>query len=378
MILDREFCKDGVLYISLKGWTDFETLVKAHFKKTMYALVDEEAQRYLEQNINGETQDLYHWCLYVIKDYDILIALDDWDDFMLHNENLFKNLIKDILQKVPDSKVLISSQKAVNIAEELGIAQYTLKKLSNNHIFKLMCPPNKTIAEFSKEITELWEKTDCWVKENGKFNVLTHKLFDILNGNPLWCLLVSSNAMSKLFNIITIDKSMLKIYSKLEALKLKYKSWAHNYISYILAIQMSLEYIEEENPEIIQVLNHLSYCPSGLSSRHIKSLCKDWDKWVGLLKDRSLINETIVYETTYNMQNDSPTQGRETFNNYASRKGFCDSEYTTKLFTVTPWLATFIEESISPDKKKEYDEKVVSFIVETLKELLSTSNFSLN
>lgn len=55
------------------------------------------------------------------------------------------------------------------------------------------------------------------------------------------------------------------------------------------------------------------------------------------------------------------------------RKSSCEGEETTKLYTIDPSLAKFIEDSITPSKKIEYDTKVAEFMVNILKELLSAS-----
>ena len=87
---------------------------------------------------------------------------------------------------------------------------------------------------------------------------------------------------------------MLKIYKIIKSIQSKSSSSKN--ISVMLAIQMSLDYIESENPEIIEVLRHLALCPSGLNDHHLKSLSQDWENWVDLLKDRSLITEKKILE----------------------------------------------------------------------------------
>lgn len=91
---------------------------------------------------------------------------------------------------------------------------------------------------------------------------------------------------------MTIDQTISEIYKKL--LTLKSKSGPKADISYLLAIQMSLDFLEAENPQVLLALKHLCLCPSGLSDHNLKSICEKWDDWVSLLKDRLLITEVDV------------------------------------------------------------------------------------
>jgi hypothetical protein len=114
----------------------------------------------------------------------------------------------------------------------------------------------------------------------------------MLGGNPLCCLLVSSNATNKTF---------LEIYNKLQSIEKRSLKNSKTSMSYMLAIEMSIDYIKNESPGILTVLKHLCLCPSGLSDHNIKAICKDWDKWVGLLKDRSLITETKIFDDDFKL-----------------------------------------------------------------------------
>jgi len=94
---------------------------------------------------------------------------------------------------------------------------------------------------------------------------------------------------------------MKEIFQKIKGIQSRSSSnISRQNISVMLAIQMSLEFIESESPEIINVLRHLCLCPSGLSDHHIKAIWKDWNKWLDLLKDRSLVNEIEIFDEDFN------------------------------------------------------------------------------
>ena len=67
-----------------------------------------------------------------------------------------------------------------------------------------------------------------------------------------------------------------------------------------LALQISLEFIEERSTEILKWLNHLSLCPDGLSFNNLLSISKEWNKnWIQILKDKSIIIEKKIYKEDY-------------------------------------------------------------------------------
>ncbi|CAI2383139.1 unnamed protein product [Moneuplotes crassus] len=352
LVYDRDLFKQGVLYIPLKNVQDFESLVDKLFRTMMYSFVNEEDKKFLESKMNDEVSHMYHSCFSCIKNYEILIILDNCDDYMRHNENNFRRLVKDITQKVQNTKILLTSQKVINIETEINILAYPIIGLEDKDMHKLIIPPNKSKNQINKEFIDMCKET-LKIDNPDLDDVYKHEFFKMLNGNPLCGLLVSSNAHSM---------SMLDIYKKISEIQSRSGRKGNSNISMMLAIQMSLEYLESESPEIIQVLRHLSLCPSGLSDHHIKAICKDWSRWVDLLKDRSLITEKEVFNEDYR------TKTRKIF-----RRSSYEGESTTKLYCIDPSLAKFIEDSIAPSKKLDYDEKVAGFMVNTLKELLSAS-----
>ena len=201
LIWDRDFWKQGVLYISFKNLKDFESLVEKFFRTIMHSLLDEDLKSTLESKMNEEISEQYHAWLYAIKDFDILIVLDNWDDYMRTNESNFRRLLKDITQKVQNSKIILASQKAINIETEINIVEYPLKGLENKDMHKLIIPPNKSQAIINKEFMEMW-KEEKKEEDTDKIDIYQHEFFNILNGNPLCGLLVSSNANSNLISLI--------------------------------------------------------------------------------------------------------------------------------------------------------------------------------
>lgn len=79
-----------------------------------------------------------------------------------------------------------------------------------------------------------------------------------------------------------------ELYSKLKDIRSKTKM-SEESIAFTLAVQMSIGEINSENPKIVKVLKHLCLWQGGLSGDNLKTISPDWDEWVPLLKDRSII-----------------------------------------------------------------------------------------
>lgn len=60
LVYDRDIYSDGVLYISLKECTNFQSLVDKLFLTILHALVDSESKQTLEKFINSSTVEKYH------------------------------------------------------------------------------------------------------------------------------------------------------------------------------------------------------------------------------------------------------------------------------------------------------------------------------
>lgn len=76
-------------------------------------------------------------------------------------------------------------------------------------------------------------------------------------------------------------------------------------MTFKLSIHISLDYINSKNPQLFEALKCLAFCPSGLTRRDLLKMTKEWDEWVELLKDRSLIKEKQVL-ADFTLANDSP------------------------------------------------------------------------
>ena len=157
----------------------------------------------LQSFVNWDPEELYHSCLFSIKDLEILIVLDNWDTFMAKDE--FKNMIMDLSKKIQNSAMILTSRTKENIIskqdgalEIFNTKDIKIKELSAGSIYRLIQPAKKDILTFSKEFKELWQETGHLDEEKKWKDFLQHELITLLKGNPLWALLVSSNADGKL------------------------------------------------------------------------------------------------------------------------------------------------------------------------------------
>jgi hypothetical protein len=79
---------------------------------------------------------------------------------MRNNEENFRRFIKDISQKVQNAQIIITSISAVDVETELNIVRYPLEGLSNNDMYTLIIPPNKTLPKFNKELLNMCTETE--------------------------------------------------------------------------------------------------------------------------------------------------------------------------------------------------------------------------
>lgn len=85
---------------------------------------------------------------------------------------------------------------------------------------------------------------------------------------------------------------MLETYKRI--LKYSQKEVGRN-ISANIAIEMTLDLIEKEDPKIMNILYHLVLCPSGLKYDNLLELCPEWrEDWAENLKAKYLITEIKV------------------------------------------------------------------------------------
>lgn len=77
LIYDRDQCKDGVLYLSLKDVEYFEDLINLLFKSIKHSLIDSDKRIELNNFMSSGPEEKYHSCLFAIKDMEILIVLDN-------------------------------------------------------------------------------------------------------------------------------------------------------------------------------------------------------------------------------------------------------------------------------------------------------------
>ena len=204
LIFDRDYFKDGVLYLSLEDIEDLEGFIKLLFKVMRYSLRIPKEREELQSKLNSELHDLYDFCLHCIKDLEILIVFDNIDRFSGTLD--FQPLIADLFRKIRNSWIVLTAEVKFDIVirkenkiDILDSKEVIIKGLSSKWISDLIKPPHKNVCKFNKEVITLWKETGHVNKKNETLDPLKHDLFTLLKGNPLWALLVSSNANSKSF-----------------------------------------------------------------------------------------------------------------------------------------------------------------------------------
>ncbi|CAI2370153.1 unnamed protein product [Moneuplotes crassus] len=361
LIFDRNYCRDGVLYLSLKEIEVFEDFIDILFKTMKHSLRSIKKRNELQSFVNCDPEELYHSCMYNIKDFEILIVLDNCDAFMAKDE--FKNMITDLSKKIQNSKMILTSKIKENIIDGqdgrpviFDAKEIKINELSAISIFSLIQPAKKNILTFNKEFKELCISTGHVNEKNKCLDFLKHELITLLKGNPLCALLVSSNAD---------DKTLSEIYKKVKDYEKKKKN-----ITLGLALQISLEFIQERSPEILKCLNHLSLCPDGLSFDNLLNISKEWNKnWIQILKDKSIIIEKKIYKEDYILKK-KDNKDRKTRKPKLIKTHSIDDDVYDVVYRIEPWRRELIEENLSDKGKAKLDEKIVEFMINHMEELL--------
>lgn len=114
---------------------------------------------------------------------------------MCSTENKFKEFVKDLTQKIENASVLLTSQHHIADEMSMSYARYQINSLNEESVLKLLGNANKSTSKIKSELLTLTKNTNDNEDESGISNmeiIKKHEIFNILGGNPLAVLLVSS------------------------------------------------------------------------------------------------------------------------------------------------------------------------------------------
>ena len=196
----RAMFEDGILYLSIKDWQTLESLlqkfckvVKESIKKSIGNDNDEETS-----SSYSELYEIYTCLLQKIKHYKLLICFDNWDKIIEHEYQMFKEFVRDLLDKLTQSKMIITAQSFGGFTD-INQEVVTLQGLSSIETLELMkakWPSTKThvndLSELHQDVIKL--NPDQLNNKNALFE---HQFFKMLDGHPLSIVLLSSLRISK-------------------------------------------------------------------------------------------------------------------------------------------------------------------------------------
>ncbi|CAI2375874.1 unnamed protein product [Moneuplotes crassus] len=364
LFYDRNYCRDGVLYLALKEVDNIESYIDTLFKTMKHSLKDLKMINDLNSYTNASPETIYHACLSSISNFEVLVILDDCASLMA---SVGLKIIDDFSKKVQNSKIILTSKIKEKMSlsrdgrlELLYSKEISIGKLPDYCIYCLIQPVKKDRLTFERECRELCKTTSHVDEKNKCKNFLEHKLIKLLKGNPLCALLVSSNAD---------DTSISEIYRQVEKSAMNKKD-----INLVMAWNISLKYISDKSTAILECLNHLSLCPDGLGNTDLIQISPKWnEKWINILKKKSMITEKEIYEEEYTMKKDL-SRSRSKRKSKSIRKSRVDNDVLEIVYKMEPKFREYVAATLTPKSSKKYDENIVKFMNSKMEELLHASN----
>jgi len=209
MVYERNIYPDGVLYLCLQNCQDFYRLVELLFLTVFNSLTNNEEKFKLGSSRNTKTEQKYRACINSIKELKLLLILDDCDSYMSKPSNNFELFLQDLRGKLSESSIIITSREIINNEAMMNIEKVAITQLDSANILKILhYKIGGKHASILKEIQKLWEDAGINIQKKNSLKKIVpteffeHKLFDMINGNPLCAILVASLAKGK-SNLIT-------------------------------------------------------------------------------------------------------------------------------------------------------------------------------
>jgi len=295
VVFERDIYPNGVLYISLQGCKDSETLLDKFFNTVWHSLTDKNVKNELKEFTNHIIDAKYKACLKAIKDFQILIVFDNCDSYLATRENHFKKFLDNLNDNIPYCSLVITSQKFTNSVFHSKFWNMEVGKLHNEDILKLLPNSQKTMGIMNQELIMLYKDTNSYDEDNplNRQTLWSHELFDIINGNPLCALHVSSLAIGKRPSHL-LDSNMKDIYKDLKEISINMKKDPQGSdinFAFRITTHITMKHLKDD-PQSIKGLRCLALCPGGLKLKDLKTLVTyDWYTWIRRLIDKSIVTE---------------------------------------------------------------------------------------
>ena len=364
--------EDGILYLSIKDWQTFESLLQKFWK-----IIKEWFHEDKYENKSNSYYELYEYyinLLLKIKRFKILIWFDNWDKIIELEYQPFKEFIKDLLEKLTYCKMIITSQSFgtgfTDISQEVVILE-GLNNLETMELIKAKWPSMKVNNNDLNELQLELIKSNPKLQENKNY-LFEHQFFKILNGHPLSIILLSSLRISK-YCILTIflDMSLKEIWDILNMIKNGIDRDVDNSpnLAVYLSIEASLMFIKKANLTAYNAWLWFSLWPSGLSKNDLISIFGNkWSEWEQLLLSRELIKIKNMVENNFVSKSTTLSFGIPIL---SKKRG---SIKKNTMFSMDLSLIKIIEARMSNQEIEKSDKLIVSLLIKILERLHRESN----
>ena len=152
----RSTFEDGILYMSIKDWQTLESLLQKFCKIIIESIRDDKNNK-SNDNTYLELYEYYNSLLQKLKNLNILIWFDNWDKIIELEYQVFKEFIKDLLDKLSKSKIIITSQSFGTGFTDISQDVVNLEGLNSADtldLMKLKWPSMKTHINDIKELQQ--------------------------------------------------------------------------------------------------------------------------------------------------------------------------------------------------------------------------------
>ena len=138
------------------------------FYAVRYALSDKVSQLRLTKHINSSIEERYHACLSEIKNFEMLIVLDNCDGYMEAEATQFQQFILDLTQKIQECSVLITARDYNGTDTDIKFSKLQVPKLNPQGVVSLLSNTKKDEEKVYGELADLYSHTVIQVSNDGK------------------------------------------------------------------------------------------------------------------------------------------------------------------------------------------------------------------
>lgn len=261
LLFEREYMRDGILYMSLKDWNSLEAFLKKMYMSVKFFIENNtKLQKDKEQEF-PDVDKIYWELLSMFKDLQWLIIFDNWNE-----PNMFKDFFQDFLEKLPNIKIIITCVHSILRFDDVGGYIYKVKELSKKQTLELLKLKSESHIDHNRELKELMDIENS--NHSSKKSILDHPIFDFLGGHPLSIDILSS---------LRKNMCLVEIYELLQLIKSNYKDTVidQSQLALTLSVEASLVFLNKEDKNWYNILIHFAICPSGLIRNDVISMFED-------------------------------------------------------------------------------------------------------